>query len=106
MTVLKGLDDDSMCLNFNNLQIWESFLNTPYIDKNTTAIEVSPVDAINYTGDMYGLFHNVYDIPNSAIYINIRINGFTSSSDYNGARKLKLLSAEKVYAIVDEITST
>ena len=94
MSILKLLDSDSMELDEFKVHQWESLINSPLLNNNISTVDVEHVDGDMYQGDFYGLLHNILDIPNSACYVNMRINGLTGSTEYNGFTKIKLLDPE------------
>lgn len=52
--------------------------------------EISPRTANVYRFDLYGLFLNVFLIPENYIYPHIRVNGYDSSNNYDG-KKLRFI---------------
>lgn len=103
MDVAKLMDDDSFGLDSETIHILESFLQSLTENKDFITMTVEPVDANRYKGDLIGLLTNVFKIPNSATYLNMRINGFKSTLDYDGERQIKILESSKVEAILDII---
>lgn len=64
---------------------WESILNTPIIIDNTKLTTVNEGISNSYTGNFYGLLSNELKIPQVYWYINMRVNGYECTLDYDGA---------------------
>lgn len=73
----------------NNWNVVTSVLIDKHLERE---IEITPTIAAKYTFDMYGLFLNELGIQPELIYPHIRVNGYSSSSEYEGINKyIKLI---------------
>jgi hypothetical protein len=60
-------------------------------------IEMTPVQAEKYKGDLHGLFKNEMSMRETHIYPHILVNGYDSSSCFDGTNlKLYILDESKV----------
>ena len=103
MTITDLQDEESLGLEDGVLQEIEGLLNSPMVINNISSRNIDSVLANKYIADLYGLLHNEFDIPNEAIYINIRLNGYRSSLDYDGRLSLSILDPETFETILEFI---
>ena len=103
MTVLSLMDNDSEFVNSDLIHKWESLINTSLVQNNISEVEIDSYLAIAYTGNFTGLLHNELKIPNSAIYINTRINNLKSSLDYSGKTTIKILHPDIAFKILNSM---
>ena len=103
MELLKLLDSDTDIVDSKLIHVWESILESDVIKNNLILQNVDPYLGSKYKGNLYGLLHNEYQIPNSAIYINMRINGYKSSLEYDGGLDLYLLDSDVLLNILNTI---
>ena len=60
-------------------------------------VEVGPAIIEKYVGDMHGLFKDQFSMRDELIYPHILVNGYLSSSDFNGEiLRIKLLDERKL----------
>lgn len=67
------------------IQYWNNII--PMIKNDTDKIlvhEISKEQANSYKGDLMGILKNIIQVPDELIYPNILINGYKSSSEFNG----------------------
>lgn len=103
LTIQESIESDFR-LNREILHIIESYGSSNLIKDNVVLKEVDPAIAGQYIGDLYGLLTNIMNIPPEAVYITIRINGYASSIEYDGRKKIYLLNPEvfsKVYSTIE-----
>ena len=103
--VISMLDSDGMGLDKHTIHDIISIASSDVVKNNTHIVTVDPVNANRYKGNLFGLLKNVLDIPNSAIYINMVINGYKSSLEYNGKLQLRILDpnvGEEVVNLLNE----
>lgn len=91
-SVLELLDTDTMGISKDNIHDVLSLIKGSDFSTNLMTTIVDPVDARRYKGNFFGLLKNVLGVPNSAIYMNIILNGYSSSLDYDGKLRITLLS--------------
>lgn len=103
MSYITLMDDDSEHLDLDTIHKWESFVNTPIITDNLHVVQIEPYNANRYKGNFTGLLHNELNIPNSAIYLNTRVNGFKSSLEYDGRLEIVLLEPSITLDILNSI---
>lgn len=104
-SVLDLLDNDSMGIDKDNIQNIITLITGSDLDKNVNSVNIDPVDANRYKGNFYGLLKNVLNVPNSAIYFNMLINGYTSSLGYEGSLQVKIIDAniaQKILVFLQE----
>ena len=100
-SLIELMDDDSMGLNSKTIHDIITMASTDIVKNNLQIVTIDPVDAIRYKGNMFGLLKNVLNIPNSALYINMVVNGYQSSLEYDGKLRLKILNADTAQYIVN-----
>ena len=105
MDVLKLMDSDSEIVDKDKIHKWLNLLNTPLINNNIKDVNIDPYLGVKYRGNFTGLLKNELQIPNSAIFLNIIINGFNSSLDYDGRLVIKLLEPDVLVGILEYIRS-
>jgi len=77
--------DKDLIINWNTIIVK---LNNLHVSKTVT---LQGTIAEKYRADMYGLFKYL-DIPDEFIYPHIRVNGYTSSRDYDSNKlEIKIL---------------
>jgi len=103
MDIVNMMGDDTMQLDAETIHKFESLLDTQLIRDNITMVTLEPYKGEKYKGNLYGLLHNEFNIPNFAIYLIIRINGFKSSLTYDGRLNLMILNPETVETIISNI---
>jgi len=103
MVIFDLIDSDSEFVDSVMIHRWESVLHTDLVQNHLVTRSVTPYLGSKYSGNLYGLLHNELQIPNSAIYLNIRINGFKSSLDYNGELMLKILDPDVMLSLLDTL---
>lgn len=103
MTIDKNMAYGKINLDVNNIQVIESILNTSIILDNIKETTLDEVMTIRWKSDMYGLLHNELGIPNSACYINMRINGYRDPLEYDGRSTIKIIDPDIVVKILKYI---
>ena len=103
MDIYKLLDDDTIGLDRDKVHVYKSLIDTKLIQDNITTVNIDPVNANRYKGNLFGLLKNELDIPNSAIYINMLVNDCDSSLMYDGSLNIKILNADIAESILDYI---
>jgi hypothetical protein len=63
---------------------------------NTTLTEIDPAVATRYMGDFHGLLHKLQVDPKHWMYV-LLLNGYRSSSEYDGVRTLLFLNSNNEY---------
>ena len=99
-SLISLLDDDSMGLDETTIHNIIMLASTDIVKNNLLTVTLDPVDANRYKGNLFGLLKNVVEIPNSAIYINMVINGYTSSLDYDGKLQLSIVNSDIAQNII------
>lgn len=89
----------------NYYELQETHLHYLRTDPETYEMELDPLTADVWVGDFYGLL-NQLRIDKKFAYLIMRINGYTSASDFNGDRKTLLIpSPTAVSRIVTQYSS-
>lgn len=101
MDILNMMDNDSLGIDTDSIHFWESMIGSDMVKNNLNTIEIEPSISNQYKNNLYGLLHNIYNIPNEAFYINMRINNFKSSLEYNGELKLNIVNPDIVESIIE-----
>jgi len=100
MDILNLMDEDGLGIDAETIHFWESTVGSPIVTDNLNIIDIEPSVGIQYKNNLYGLLHNIYNIPNEAYYINMRINNFKSSLEYNGELKLRVVNPDIIEDII------
>jgi len=103
MIIFDLIDSDSEFVDSIMIHRWESVLHTSTVRDNLIMRTITPYLGSKYKGNLYGLLHNELHIPNSGIYLNIRINGFKSSLAYDGELELKILEPDVMLSLLDTL---
>jgi len=103
MDILQKLDNDSMQLDDYSMATIESLLHTPIVQNNINEVEIDNYLTEKYINNLYGLLHNELGISNNAFYINMRINGYKSSIEYDGRLTLFILDPDITLKIIKAI---
>lgn len=103
MSCISLMDNDSEFVTQELVHKWESFINTSVVQNAISTADVEPYLAEAYKGNFSGLLHNEFKIPNSALYINTRINDLKSSLDYDGKKTIKLLHPDVAFKLLTSI---
>lgn len=76
---------------------WNTIIKILSENHITKQIEVKPATVEKYKGDLWGLFKNEVGLQDEYIYPTIRINGYPSSSSYNGEKlRFDILDSNKL----------
>jgi len=103
MTYLKLMDNDSEFVTSDLLHKWESLIDTEIVQNNISTVTIDTYLAEAYKGNFSGLLHNELDIPNSALYLNTRINNLKSSLDYDGKTKLNIIHPDICFKLLNSM---
>lgn len=88
-------------LDADRLNYYESILNTKIVKEDVREVTIEQVKADRWFGNLYGLFLNELGLSPNSVYINMRINGYSSSLDYKGELKLKILEPRAFNTIIE-----
>lgn len=90
---LNRLTKVNMNLSENMIKLWNTVIYRLSNIDNLKTIDVTADKACKYKGDFYGLLKEA-KVPAEYFYPVLRVNGYYSSSDYNGIGKVIYLPDE------------
>jgi hypothetical protein len=85
------------CLTTDLVSKWNTVIKILSENHISKQIEIKPSIVEKYKGDLWGLFKNEVGLQDEYIYPTIRVNGYTSSSSYNGEKlRFDIISNNKL----------
>lgn len=86
---------------------WEMFTPNLYESGIERTVTLDPAIAYKYRFDFYGLLLNEYSIPYETMIPHLIINGYTSSTDFDGTRlEVHLLNKAMLASYLQSINKT
>lgn len=79
-----GKSISSVNTNSELIEQWNNIVYDLISNHITNEIEISPVLAEKYKGDLYGLFTRELNITPELVHPYVRVNGYDSSDCYDG----------------------
>ena len=80
---------EDLMIKWNNII---DILSSKHLERE---VSIKPTIAAKYRFDMFGLFQNDLGIPPELIYPHIRVNGYNSSSCYDGYQiNIKIIASD------------
>ena len=92
MSELRTQNTDKL-LSFNLQNFWETIINKRDFNASYDTLTLEQGLSNTFVCNFYGLLSNEYNIPQAFLYPNLRLNGFNSSTEYDGRPTIKIYDA-------------
>ena len=93
-------DIDDTMLSKELIHKLEPYVHTQLIKDNIKQVTIEKGKSKTFVGNFYGLLKNELFIDSKYWYLNMRINGFKSSLDYNGETVINIVNSEILDLII------